>query len=497
MKVKWMIITIFAPEVVFGKAAAELVSAIVSRDYIKNNQLANPECEWTLSHSFFTDMGGFRIHFDKAADTSDAKNSLAGPRGRGATTSVVEKTRSGESLTIPATNPTSNQPITQADLTRSNGEATEKQTETLTVARRICSRQSKSATDRMQRFYDDISTDKTSGLEAYCKANEAGPVRIGGMGRMGTIQWHAHDLHIRLVEAALETVHFTDVKALGCHMIYHNLAALQGDVWVLNTAQLITATELGIIMELPSTASDALSDKSKGDALVKLLAAFQICWLIAQLTIRKIQNRPSTQLEIMTLAFAACTFFTYLLVMFKPKDARTPIYIAATRSPTISEMYQIACHGPDYLGPHRRYHWMPNNAFHTLRPDKPGNHRLVFWLGSGSGAVLFGSLRLLAWNFAFPTRVERTLWIVSSFLCFVAPVAAIVTNAAITVYRGHRHWYRPGESDMISYTVGLPLLLPSFLLARLFILAEVFRTLAFLPTGAFIATWATNVPHAG
>jgi len=36
-----------------------------------------------------------------------------------------------------------------------------------------------------------------------------------------------------------------------------------------------------------------------------------------------------------------------------------------------------------------------------------------------------------------------------------------------------------------------------YILARLFILVEIFRSLCFLPPDTWVATWATNIPHIG
>ena len=44
--------------------------------------------------------------------------------------------------------------------------------------------------------------------------------------------------------------------------------------------------------------------------------------------------------------------------------------------------------------------------------------------------------------------------------------------------------------------IGLLVVLCSlYLLARLYLLVEVFRTLCFLPPDAYISTWAANIPH--
>jgi hypothetical protein len=34
-----------------------------------------------------------------------------------------------------------------------------------------------------------------------------------------------------------------------------------------------------------------------------------------------------------------------------------------------------------------------------------------------------------------------------------------------------------------------------YVLARLFLIVEMFRTLCFLPPNAYMSTWATNIPH--
>ena len=37
----------------------------------------------------------------------------------------------------------------------------------------------------------------------------------------------------------------------------------------------------------------------------------------------------------------------------------------------------------------------------------------------------------------------------------------------------------------------------AYVVARLFLMFEVFRTLFFLPPGAFVATWSSSIPHVG
>ena len=106
------------------------------------------------------------------------------------------------------------------------------------------------------------------------------------------------------------------------------------------------------------------------------------------------------------------------------------------------------------------------------------------------GSVIFGAIHLTAWNFHYPTRTEQLLWQIASLwcTCFFLLVIAILypTNEVAKAF----HF----EIDIISKPV-VELSLILYVVARLYLLIEIFRTLFFLPPSAYISTWATNVPH--
>jgi hypothetical protein len=58
--VKWMIVTIIAPEITLGFAAARLNRALAYRKKFKD-LAAMDGVEWTLEHAFYANMGGFAI----------------------------------------------------------------------------------------------------------------------------------------------------------------------------------------------------------------------------------------------------------------------------------------------------------------------------------------------------------------------------------------------------------------------------------------------------
>jgi len=70
-----------------------------------------------------------------------------------------------------------------------------------------------------------------------------------------------------------------------------------------------------------------ISDKSKGDALSKVIFMLQISWFITQCIARRVQGLEITQLELTTLALASTHAITVILWWHKPLGARTPVHI--------------------------------------------------------------------------------------------------------------------------------------------------------------------------
>ncbi|KAJ7162892.1 hypothetical protein C8R46DRAFT_330663 [Mycena filopes] len=78
---------------------------------------------------------------------------------------------------------------------------------------------------------------------------------------------------------------------------------------------------------LPAILSAEIDDKSKGDALGKLLVLTQTTWFMAQVVSRAIQTLPMTELELTTVAFASLNIITYILWWKKPLDVQQPIVV--------------------------------------------------------------------------------------------------------------------------------------------------------------------------
>ncbi len=108
--------------------------------------------------------------------------------------------------------------------------------------------------------------------------------------------------------------------------------------------------------------------------------------------------------------------------------------------------------------------------------------------GIGIGGIVFGAIHVAGWHFVFPTLVEQTLWRISSILVTCVLPAGIVILAMLSnvVVSGTR---------VERVLVATPIVI--YIVARLYLLVEIFRTLVFLPPDAFINTWVANIPSVG
>ncbi|KAK4108768.1 hypothetical protein N656DRAFT_373437 [Canariomyces notabilis] len=215
-------------------------------------------------------------------------------------------------------------------------------------------------------------------LDEFVEDNERGHPWLGAY------DWKAHPEHYRLAKDLLESEADFLCKSKRCD---HREAcrALSGDVWVLSAAQILKAREFGIIDKLRTINENEIKDKSKEDALIKILALIQAVWLPIELIIRASTRRRSSQMEIMALAFAVCALISYLLLLPHPKDVSIPTVLRAVRSPTSTEFEAIVRCTVGIMGAWPRpAYTMPNFAM----PDKDAE--LLMLPGTVGGLLVFG-----------------------------------------------------------------------------------------------------------
>jgi hypothetical protein len=298
----------------------------------------------------------------------------------------------------------------------------------------------------------------------------------------GVTTWKLDLVNLHNARAAFANIKYIDEITEDPEEWLANLKALCGDRWSLDAKQLELARKLRIIDKLPHMTEDEIDDLNKGDLFVKFLALSQISWLIIQLVTRWIRGLPTTQLEIVTFAFAVTSIVTYALLWSRPKDVQTVREVPAAKYPTPKDLTEIAAAGPAYFVFSRHDLSILNTAIHESKRH--------LWSVAVNLAV-FGGLHLVAWNSEFPTRVEARLWQASGIV-----TAGLMPLIGVLDFLRHSEriaWHLPGSF----YGAALVLSVVLFVAARAFILVEIVRSMAFQPPETFRTTWAENVPHAG
>jgi hypothetical protein len=109
------------------------------------------------------------------------------------------------------------------------------------------------------------------------------------------------------------------------HSYYANMGGILDSECSLpmNVEQLIALLTSRVIDQLPDIPLAEITDRSKSDIFSKILTLNQITWLAVGLLVRAIRHYAVSQLEILTLAFAASTLLTYLFCWDKPQDVMT------------------------------------------------------------------------------------------------------------------------------------------------------------------------------
>lgn len=297
-----------------------------------------------------------------------------------------------------------------------------------------------------------------------------------------------------------------------------NLSRLKLPKWALTAAQWDIV--LGWrIADAPDIPDSQLKKLDRGGTLVKALALLQVIYLILQLIARKVGGLPSAQLEIAALAFAASSGITYLLYWNRPQSVETVHYIKAKR--TIQDqdlrgmLKGLVQNGPTYIWLAHRTRCevypefgpapIPNDAGHAIESSLPGqkilgsNYEMYsLILGALFGGTIFGALHCLAWNFYFPTPGEALAWKVCSVATTCLPLLSILP---ISAWMRLNPWAMAKKGSPVSRlivgAIGMGLFLIPYVLARLFLLMEIFRSLFFLPPRAFIDTWSGSFPNWG
>lgn len=269
------------------------------------------------------------------------------------------------------------------------------------------------------------------------------------------------------------------------------LYVLVGDRWILTAEQILLAAERRLI-SLPQPSEQDIDDKSKTSSLVTLLAIIQILNLTVTLAVRGRNGQAISQLEVVTAAYAVCGIATYLLQWSCPKDVGVPFLVPALRRATKEDVLLISKRG------RARWWWggmLPGKS-HTISylwtPGNSQSHDVRTLIGF----VVFGALHLATWHFVFPTVAEREAWVIASLMITIVPALILVVMAFLL--RLVSDWANMSDSwyGLLLFFSLWPMTLASgvFVLARVLLIVEAFRSLYFAPPGVYVDTDFGNFP---
>jgi len=511
------------PEIVLGKAILDLLSAQRTNADILH-YAREDGVPWALTHTFLANMGGFAIEFGDEEAPVETKQRSSNYDGclsnRKGTEPVISSNEDSIVLSKEI-------PITlRNDVTATGGHNT---VETVDYSIALRSDNSsypqprpKGSSDGMDS--ETIKTEREKQAEKVTRKeadeeakmlHEFYHVRMAksvfkyGLNiwrgwPMGQVRWGLHRRNSQLAEEAALASQLADVGLQKHTSYWCNIMALRGDVWILDARQLLAVRKRGILGPLPSVTEDEINDRSKGDAFVKAIAAFNILWLVVQLIVRAAQSLPIIQLEIVTLSFALCSFATYIVLLKKPKDICTRIYVPAIRQPGLDDFKELGYLGPSAFWYVRAETWVPDNSVHYIDVENIRWLRFLSRYSSLNIAMIvtlltslpFGAVHIIAWNFEFPTQGERTGWHIACILTLVVPVFIVITFMyAADVWRKLLRSSLSLAKNMVAYQLGILLAIQG--IGRGFVLMEALRSLISQPAGAFTATDMGDVPHLG
>ena len=295
-------------------------------------------------------------------------------------------------------------------------------------------------------------------------------------------------------DKVLQESHPTAVSENGGSYPYHN-------PYHLTALGICKLREDGTLQKLPSISEEELSDKSKSNSFIKAIAIFQIIWATMQIIVRTVRKIAISQLELAVIAFAACAIIIYVLYWSKPKDISTVTAIIqyqgqipkdilqgienCTKFHSFGTFFFAIMTSKNKAKPRHAGLRIENDTVERSKDENYESTLPLAMIVMAFGATLFGGIHIGAWNFEFPSRTELIFWRCAS----VFSAAYGLTLIMFGISTSTAHVPVKIEGIFISMWTFL------YVMARLFLLVEIFRTLYFLPPDAYISTWTTNIPH--
>ena len=247
--------------------------------------------------------------------------------------------------------------------------------------------------------------------------------------------------------------------------------------------QLSRETSPEWLPELEKVKEEHIEDHAKSSSLTKFIACGQALWLVTQVISRICQHQAVTLLEVSTLAYTACALTAYIAWWKKPQNPTLPIMISCSdealpQANIDQPLYYSEPNSTEYLWAGQ--HWIGERF--------SDNDNFFIVLMSLCPAV-FGAIHVASWNIELLSNVEQWLWRASALYCFAA-------GMMYTLFFYFYDWCEEGSWIWILWA-STPFVIPLlYVIARLFMIVEVFLSLRALPASAYESVqWSSFIAH--
>ncbi len=229
-----------------------------------------------------------------------------------------------------------------------------------------------------------------------------------------------------------------------------------------------------------------INDYAKSNPLVKLIACGQALWLTTQVISRIYQHQAVTLLEVSTTAYTACALTAYIAWWKKPQNPSVPITIRCSAE----EFPHQNPENPVYYSEisMEAYGWAGKRLGRILDKQNGSPYLFVFC------PAIFGAIHVASWNVRLPSNIELWLWRGSTLYCSTAIPTFLFVMFLAGLFAAWSWIEETTLKNIISLVEGISLLI--YLIARLYMIVEVFLSLRTLPCSAYEEVqWSSFVPH--
>jgi hypothetical protein len=238
-----------------------------------------------------------------------------------------------------------------------------------------------------------------------------------------------------------------------------------------------------------------IQDKGKHDWFAKTIVLLQTFWFVTQCIARHIEHLPTTELEIVTLAYTTINFGIFIAWWSKPQNVECPIRVfqqpveQADKDsvPWLARVLVIIGGGQD--------DWVNLHKEKKVPVFYSGHPEAELLIADGMtliAGVVFGAIHCVAWSFQFATPTQVLLWHLSAVAITAVPVMPFIFFGLGLL---------SDKGPIVSWPatvfgLSIPLQGLLYITARVITVVLAFINLSSLPPAVFETVhWTTLIPH--